>query len=315
LRNPNLKYDAPWVQDAFQPEVDRYKNGFAPQFYPLLRRSLALQRKLVKALSDAGVPLMCGTDASGVGPVPGFGVHEELQEFAADGIKPYDALRTATVNPARYFGKSDEFGTIAKGKRADLLLLAANPLADIHNTTQIEGVMVRGRWMSRQELRAELADVPASYRQKIGEVSETLRDHPELANLLLEEEDPYGALAAAAFDGIAKKNDIEKLTAVLQSLRSKLPSSAIVSEQAFNTLGYHLLQRKEFAAAVAVLRLNTEDFPKSANTWDSLAEAEFKSGDTPHAAENYRKALAADPKYPNADFARKFLAEHDKAGA
>jgi cytochrome c-type biogenesis protein CcmH/NrfG len=57
--------------------------------------------------------------------------------------------------------------------------------------------------------------------------------------------------------------------------------------------------------------MNTEDFPKSANTWDSLGEALFKSGDTPHAVENYKKALETDPKYENAEAARKFLAEYE----
>jgi cytochrome c-type biogenesis protein CcmH/NrfG len=60
-----------------------------------------------------------------------------------------------------------------------------------------------------------------------------------------------------------------------------------------------------------VLRMNTEDFPKSANTWDSLGEALFNSGDLPHALENYKKALEVDPKYPGAPGALKFLAEHE----
>ena len=102
LKNPQLRYDAPWTLANFQPEVNRYKNGFAETAYPRLRASLALQRKLVKALQDAGVPILSGTDASDVGPVAGFGLHEELQEFVKDGFTPYQALLTATVNPARF---------------------------------------------------------------------------------------------------------------------------------------------------------------------------------------------------------------------
>jgi len=310
LKNPNLRYDAPWVQDAFQPEANRYKNGFEPALFPHIRESLALQRKLVKALSDAGVPLMCGTDASGVGPVAGFGVHEELQEFVNDGISPYNALRTATVNPAHYFGKSDEFGTITPGKRADLLLLSGNPLADIHNTTRIEGVMIRGRWMGSGELHAALEKVPSSYTQRIQQVRRQLEREPESVSKPLEEEDPYGNLAAAALYAMVKDMPAEKLQATLQVLRKKLPGSRVVSEEAFNFLGYHLLQRKEFPVSIVILRVNTEDFPKSANTWDSLADAQFQSGDVVHAVENYGKALEVDAKYGNAEFARKFLQKH-----
>ncbi len=313
LKNPNLRYDAPWIQDAFQPDADRYRNGFEPSAYPRIRESLALQRKLVKALSDAGVPLMCGTDASGVGPVAGFGVHEELQEFVSDGISPYHALQTATVNPARYFGKSDEFGTIEPGKRADLLLLSGSPLADIRNTTKIAGLMIRGRWLDQNQLHAALEKVPESYAQAIQEVSRRLEREPESASKLLEHDDPYGQLAATALSAMSKDRSTEELTAMLQGLRKRLAGSLLVSEDAFNSLGYRLLGRKEFPASMAVLRLNTEDFPKSANTWDSLADAQFQSGDVVHAVENYSKALEVDPKYGNADFARKFLAKQRAA--
>jgi imidazolonepropionase-like amidohydrolase len=82
---------------------------------------------------------MAGTDASDVGPVAGFGIHDELQEYVNDGFTPFQALQTATVNPARYFRRSQEFGTIEPGKRADLVLLEQNPLADISNLERLQG--------------------------------------------------------------------------------------------------------------------------------------------------------------------------------
>jgi tetratricopeptide (TPR) repeat protein len=75
-------------------------------------------------------------------------------------------------------------------------------------------------------------------------------------------------------------------------------------------LGYELIGQKKYAEAVAFLRMNAEDFPKSANAYDSYAEALFDSGDVAHAVENYRKALEIDPKYGNAEAALKFVAEH-----
>jgi imidazolonepropionase-like amidohydrolase len=98
LKNPEMKYLAPWTRAQYQPAANRYKNGFSQDDYPRIRASLAFQRKLLKALFDAGVPLMSGTDAPEVGPLPGFGIHDELQEFVSDGLTPYQALRTATVS-------------------------------------------------------------------------------------------------------------------------------------------------------------------------------------------------------------------------
>jgi imidazolonepropionase-like amidohydrolase len=314
LKNTDLRYDAPWVLDGFQPETDRYKNGFDPAVYPRLRESLALQRKLVKALQEGGVPLLSGTDASAVGPVAGFGLHEELQEFVNDGFTPYQALQTATTNPARYFRRSDEFGTISAGKRADLLLLAGNPLVDIANTRKIDGVMVQGRWMDHAALKEMLEKVPERYAEGIRRVEELLKTNPEKLAPYLEENDPYDNLAAAGLERRISGEDAQSLTATLKNLRKQLPGSTIVSEAAINSLGYHLLQEKKYECAVAALRLNTEDFPRSANTWDSLGEVLFKTGDVQGGLANYKKALEVDPKYPNAEVARKFIAVHEAVG-
>jgi len=94
LKNTDLKYDPPWIQASLQPAANRYNNGFNISEYSRIRTSLALQRKLVKALEDAKVPLMCGTDASDVGPVAGFGIHKELQKLVNDGLTPYQALQS-----------------------------------------------------------------------------------------------------------------------------------------------------------------------------------------------------------------------------
>jgi tetratricopeptide (TPR) repeat protein len=102
-----------------------------------------------------------------------------------------------------------------------------------------------------------------------------------------------------------------KLREVLRGIRRKQPDSRLASETFINNLGYVLLGQKKYPESIAVFRMNTEDFPKSANTWDSLGEALFNSGDLPQALENYKKALEVDPKYPGAPGALKFLAEHE----
>lgn len=315
LKNPNLRYDAPWVQEGFQPANDRYKNSFAPERYPQLRTSLAFQRKLLKALSDGGVPLLCGTDASAVGPVAGFGVHDELQEFVNDGLTPFQALQTATTNPARYFRLSEQAGTIEVGKRADLVLLTANPLENIGNTRKIDGIVLQGKWIEEKILNAGLQHVPVEYHSRIDQMKTLLEQNPEKADALMARLDPYGSIAATALEQLVEGQDARTLEATLRHLREKLPNSNLVSEEALNTLGYQLLGKHKNQLAIAALRLNTENYPKSANTWDSLAEVLYKSGDIPGGVSNYKKALGIDPKYPNADGARKFIAEHEPSAA
>ncbi len=313
LKNPELRYDAPWLQAALQPTTNRYKNGFTPSFYPRIQASLALQRKLVKALADAKVPLLCGTDASDVGPVAGFGIHDELREFVSDGLTPFEALQTATVNPARYFGRSGEFGAVKDGQRADLVLLRGNPLENIDNTRKIAGVMVRGKWFSREELNRTLEGVPGRYLGEIKHLQVQLESNPEQALKALQEEDPLDRLSASVLTKIATEQGIGKVQGILRNLRTLRPEPGLASEESVNSLGYTLLGQKMDAEAVKMFRMNTEDFPNSANTWDSLGEALFNSGDTAQAVECYKKALAVNPGYPNAEVARKFVEEHGGA--
>lgn len=191
LRNPNLKYVAPWTLSQYQPNANLYRKNFPPSSHEWLRKSLAFQRRLVKALFDAGVPLLAGTDATEVGPLPGFGLHDELQELVRDGLTPFQALQAATTNASRYFGRVGEFGVVQSGGRADLILLTQNPLADIANTRKIAGVMVGGRWLSHADLKKRLERVPAIYRNQEIEVEYALKNEPAKAKRFLEENDPF----------------------------------------------------------------------------------------------------------------------------
>jgi len=310
LKNPEMKYLPPWTQALYQPAANRYKTGFSPDEYPQIRTSLAFQRKLLKALFDAGVPLMCGTDSPEVGPLPGFGIHDELQEFVNDGLTPYQALQTATVNVARYLRHSDEFGTVEAGKRADLVLLEGNPLAAVASTRRVAGVMVRGEWLPKAQLARMVDDVPASYQRELRAVKMKLKSDPAGASKYLEENDPYLNVGDAAISEIATEEGFEPAHDLVRRVRQADPKSELVNERNINRLGYDLLGRKRYKEAIAVFQMNAQDFPKSANTFDSLADAQFKAGDLPHALDNYRRALDVDPKYPNAKEAEKFLKEN-----
>jgi imidazolonepropionase-like amidohydrolase len=108
---------------------------------------------LIKRLHDAKVPFLAGTDApAGYDLVPGTSIHRELQLFVRAGLTPLQALQTATLNPAMFFGKTAEWGTVAPGKTADLVVLSRNPLVDIANTRSIVAVVADGRYYSARAL-------------------------------------------------------------------------------------------------------------------------------------------------------------------
>ena len=111
--------------------------------------------RLIKALHDAGAGLLLGTDAyffDGTLAHSGFTIHAALEALVDAGLTPYQALETGTRNVARFLRTEDSTGTVAVGKRADLVLLNANPLVDVHHTTALAGVMLGGRWLPRVDL-------------------------------------------------------------------------------------------------------------------------------------------------------------------
>lgn len=126
--------------------------------------TIALRRRILKALQDGGCPIALGTDSPQLYSVPGFSIHREMASMAAAGLTPHQILTAGTRNVARYYGAEAEFGTVAAGQRADLLLLEANPLADVRNVARRAGVMVNGRWLPEAEIRARLERIAASYQ-------------------------------------------------------------------------------------------------------------------------------------------------------
>ena len=125
----------------------------------------ATRMNILTALHKAGVPILLGTDAPQVFSVPGFSIHREMTMMVEAGMTPFEVMAAGTRNVAEHFGTSAETGTVEVGKRADLLLLDANPLASVANVQRRAGVMVNGRWLSESEIQKGLAALAASYAQ------------------------------------------------------------------------------------------------------------------------------------------------------
>jgi hypothetical protein len=113
--------------------------------------------EIAGAMQRAGVPLLAGTDAGNPFCFPGFSLHEELALMVLGGLTPSESLRAATLNPAKFLGLDKMLGTIESGKIADLVLLDADPLADIRNTQRINAVISNGRLLDRKALNDMLA--------------------------------------------------------------------------------------------------------------------------------------------------------------
>jgi len=143
-----------WIS-AKQQQLD--ERGFNAQ---IGARAIALRRSIILALHNAGARLLLGSDAPQVVNVPGFSLHHELAFLVEAGLTPFEALQTGTTAVAGFLGTNT--GAVVVGREADLVLLDANPLADISNTRRVHGVMLRGAWYSSVQLEQRLLP----FRQK-----------------------------------------------------------------------------------------------------------------------------------------------------
>ena len=155
--DPRLAYMSGDVRHRWQPENDFRFRRWAPAEFELHRGLFKADKQIVGLMFRAGVPLLAGTDAMNPFCFPGFSLHDELALLVESGLTPLAALQAATLSPAEFLGRTEELGLIAPGKRADLVLLSADPLADIHNTTQIQAVWLRGKYFDRAALDQLLA--------------------------------------------------------------------------------------------------------------------------------------------------------------
>jgi hypothetical protein len=224
-------------------------------------------RLLTGALHRAGVPLLLGTDSPGIpGMAAGVSIHEDLALMAGAGLSNFEALAAGTRNAGRFvaqhFRDPEPFGTVAVGQRADLVLLERNPLERLANARQPLGVMARGRWYPREALMAGMESAQRAGRTAAVELERVMRER--------------GADAAIAHYRLLRRDSAAQYRS---------------DEDEMNQLGYDLLNAGDARGALVVMRLNTEDYPRSANAFDSFADAALAVRDSAAAARAYERVL------------------------
>ncbi|HET6360952.1 MAG TPA: amidohydrolase family protein [Gemmatimonadota bacterium] len=250
-----------------------------------------------REMREAGMRLLPGSDLAVAGILPGASLHRNLALMVEQvGLSPMEAIVAGTRHSAEYLGLSDSLGVIAPGMVADLVLLDADPLADIRNTARVAAVIQEGRLLDRAALDS---------------LSErALRDPAIVENDWLPRPatDELVELRAhlEAIDAAGSASDVTAALGTLESFEgaAKLPvgPTAVDNtiEAAVNRAGYRLLRAGDVAGAIEVFRVNADMFPTSANAWDSLAEAHMERGDRVRAIEHYRRSLELDPGNDNA---------------
>jgi hypothetical protein len=300
------RYVRPAELVYWQRENNRYVRNFTIAGLPRLRERWRFQVELVRALLRAGVPVMTGSDAIGPMWVPGWASQEELRIFVADvGMTPYQALRAATAIPATFLGEAREVGTIAVRKRADLVLLEANPLADIGAIDRIAGVMIRGRWLSRIDIDQRLEAVARDnarvsaiadgllasgwQRAALASCDSASPAHSEAIRPIVE------LAVQSAFAARIRDAGYAAAMADVAPVRQACPEARVFSEGKINAVANVLTAAGRVPEAIRVLEANVQLFPRSflAPYW--LAESQLAASDTTGAIANYRKSVANDP--------------------
>lgn len=254
LGRPEMRYVTPAAYHELIPSNNRYTNRpHLPEFRERVVTMLAYLKKFTKALSDEGVPLLAGTDASVIG-LPGESLHQELALLVEAGLTPAQALAAATRVPGAYLharGHGGLVGEVVPGGVADVVLLGANPLEDIRNTSSIVGVMSQGHWYDRAELQRRRDELAARY--------------PEMKRFV------------DRFDALVQQSKASEAVALYRSEALGFEPSTLVRYDLMWAHGMRML-REDAANALPFVELAAELFPDECSLRHNLAEAHLRVG-------------------------------------
>lgn len=153
-----------FVNERFKPDSWKAVSSTDSLFWVQL---FEREKQILKLFAEEEVQIVAGTDASAMRyTIPGYSLVDELQLYVEAGLTPLQSLQTATINPARFMNVGDDFGTIAIGKKADFVILNANPLEDINNLKHVDMVVLKGEPYSRKELDQLVAEADLLCRDK-----------------------------------------------------------------------------------------------------------------------------------------------------
>jgi hypothetical protein len=279
LADPEMRYASPAAYSERLPSHNRSIRPNPVQFLAGAERGLARFRPFTSALSNAGVPLLLGTDTEFFG-YAGASLHDELQQMVASGLTPDQALAAGTRNAGDYVARhvrgareSGHFGRVAVGERADLVLLTANPLESVDNATRIDGVMARGRWLPADRLRAlrdSLATRYSPMRERVWR-----------------------------FDSLVTAGRLDDAGATLAELRRAHAGSTPIAHVVMWVKAQRLLPADP-AGALRLLEWNAEMYPETHAAHAELARGYLALGDTARAVAAARRALAIFPTHATA---------------
>ena len=160
-QDPRLTYIPAFFKTSWDPKADFRFRAVTPEGWAMRKRVYERQLEIVRLLHKAGARFLAGTDLSNPYIFPGFSLHDELAHFVSNGFTPLEALRSTTLNPARFINATDSLGNVQVGKVADLVVLEANPLTDIGNVARVHAVILNGMLIDSARRSKILKDAEA----------------------------------------------------------------------------------------------------------------------------------------------------------
>jgi tetratricopeptide (TPR) repeat protein len=267
-RDQRMEYLPSYISSGW-----RTAGGRSEAYWQTMRDRFEFYQQIIGQMQDAGVKFLAGTDFPNPFCLPGFGIHDELELLVESGFSPQEALASATINPAIFLNKTDDYGEIDTGKIASLVLLNDNPLEAIQNTQKIEAVFLKGKYFKKLQLES-LLNKAALMAQRIA-ISEWF--YPMI--------EQYGINEA-----------IQQFKALTEGELSQYDCRAIN----FEAMGYEFLDEQNVKSAIAMFQLFTELYPENYIAFDGLAQAYLLAGNKTQALEYFQKALEINPDHQSA---------------